>query len=80
MYWYRYKDCMVVEARYPTCTNYEGVKIIVYKGVTKGDILGADILDPHFSSSKDRPCPIARFEPTKIGMELAKHMARLIGE
>lgn len=57
--------------RYPNCTNYEGLKIMVYDGEIKGYIMNAKILDPHFCDHKECISPVARFEPTKRGWEMA---------
>jgi len=55
-----YSACL---ANYPNCTNYEGNKIIVMKGLPD-----ATELDPHFSETGDI---LARFEPTALGWGLA---------
>jgi hypothetical protein len=66
-------DYLMVVVHYPNCTNFEGLKVMVYEYIhsieeliqkTKGE------LDPHFS--KDGVSPIARFKPTKEGIEMAK--------
>jgi hypothetical protein len=64
---------VVARIKYHNCTNYEGEKILVYRGVTKTQILWSNILDPHFC---DNGClsPVARFEPTSYGWELAMKM------
>ena len=63
-----------VEVRYPNCSTFEGVKILVYKGRREGDILKAASLDPHFQKD-GQLVPIARFEPTEIGRQLAMELA-----
>ena len=69
---------LVVKVCYPDCTNYEGVKILVYWGtsVKKLNIQGS--LDPHFSENKEYVSPIARFEPTKYGWDSAVSYARMV--
>jgi hypothetical protein len=55
---------------YPNCTNYEGMKILVYE-CTVNELLKESELDPHFCEG-GHLSPIARFEPTDRGWELAK--------
>jgi len=50
------------------CTNFEGVKILVFEG----DFVLRSVIDPHFSEDYS---PIARFKPTERGMELARKFA-----
>ncbi len=61
---------LLVEIHYPTCTNYEGKKVLLYQGITlkalqeQQKIVG---IDPHFSNNPNYLSPIARFEPTQTG-------------
>ena len=71
-------DGLVVEVHYPGCTNYEGRKILVYVGVSVGDLLRQGSIDPHFCDNADYHSPIARFEPTENGWALATHVAGLV--
>ena len=73
-------DYMILLVRYPDCTNYEGVKVLVYKGVSLQQIVDQEKLDPHFCEGGGHPSPVARFEPTKRGMEMAVRFARGEGE
>jgi len=58
-------NAYVLKVRYHDCNNFEGVKIMVYKGQYKPRA----VLDPHF---EDTTCsPIARFKPTDEGWRLA---------
>jgi len=50
---------VIVLVHYPSCTNLEGRKIMVYHAQLE-DILNAKELDPHF---EDENGPIARFKP-----------------
>ena len=61
----------IVDVVYPDCTNYEGRKILVYKGVPHIKIVSAKVLDPHFCEGKDCISPIARFRPTDDGWNSA---------
>jgi hypothetical protein len=64
----------ILEVYYPDCTNYEGRKILVYKGTTTYRIRNYDKLDPHFTEGPITP--FARFEPTEEGWEGALTLAR----
>ena len=64
----------ILEVHYPDCTNYEGRKILVYKGTTTYRICGSGILDPHFNEAG--LAPFARFEPTEEGWEGALTLVR----
>lgn len=54
----------VIKVQYHNCTNFEGVKVMVYRG----EYAHRSYLDPHFQESGG---PIARFEPSTLGWELA---------
>ena len=61
----------VTKIKYPDCGNiYQASKILLYKGVTKTQLQRADSLDPHFCD-KGHISPIARFEPTDRGWQMA---------
>ncbi len=62
-------DFTIVRVKYPDCTNYEGVKILVYKGHVIKEIMAAKEIDPHFCDK--HLSPIARFAPTEEGLKLA---------
>ena len=55
----------VILAKYLDCTNFEGNKIMVYKGKYKA----SEMRDPHFAVSDESP--IARYKPTEEGLRLA---------
>jgi hypothetical protein len=63
-------DYLVVKIKYLDCTNYEGDKIMVYKCHIE-DLINQGSIDPHFSENKNYHSPIARFEPTKKGWDMA---------
>lgn len=65
---------VVAMIKYLDCTNFEGVKICVYKNVTCSDILVAKLLDPHFSMTG--LSPFARFTPTADGLFAAHKLAQ----
>lgn len=64
-------DFLIALVWYPDCTNYEGKKLLLFKGVTAKAIREAKEIDPHFCNSVRHRSPIARFEPTQEGLNLA---------
>lgn len=63
----------ILIVNYPDVKNYEGNKILMYPKYFDLNIL-AKRMDPHFFTHGDSP--IARFEPTKYGWELAVTLAK----
>jgi hypothetical protein len=61
---------VVVKARYDSCANFEGLKILVYENCTPEDVMSAKTLDPHFCNVCALS-PIARFIPTRQGCDRA---------
>jgi len=74
----RVDEHIIIFINYPDCTNYEGNKILVFKNLTLGDLKAQEMIDPHFSESKEFHSPIARFEPTDMGWNLAIRFIKLI--
>lgn len=70
---------LIVKIQYPDCSNYEGVKILVYKDVTLESLINQKEIDPHFTDNKSYISPVARFVPSPEGMELAKKFCRSCG-
>ena len=64
------ENYLILIVEYPNCSNYEGLKILVYENVTIEDINKLNKIDPHFCEK----ClsPIARFVPTMKGYKMAK--------
>jgi hypothetical protein len=62
----------VLKVRYFHCTNFEGVKVMVFRGAYRDHIY----LDPHFEPTEKSP--IARFAPNddgwRMAIELASHL------
>lgn len=58
----------IIQLKYPDCTNYEGIKILVFKASLL-DIINQKKIDPHFSDNKTYISPIARFAPTHTGLQ-----------
>lgn len=69
---------LLVLINYPNCTNYEGNKILLYKGVTYNQLVSQKVIDPHFSENKRFKSPIARFEPTDYGWELGLKLMNIV--
>ncbi|MFA7219152.1 MAG: hypothetical protein WC119_01330 [Synergistaceae bacterium] len=63
---------LLVQLKYPNCTNYEGEKIMVYKNVVLTELVSQKTIDPHFSNNKKYHSPIARFLPTDEGWRMAQ--------
>jgi hypothetical protein len=72
-------DWLVVGVRYPDTANFEGHKILVFKGVALETLESLEFLDPHFCESA-HISPVARFRPTVDGWEAAVAFARLMAE
>ncbi|MCK9458528.1 MAG: hypothetical protein M0R80_02665 [Proteobacteria bacterium] len=73
-------EFLIVRIKYPDCTNFEGVKILVYAEGTVADLLAQGSIDPHFSNNPDFYSPIARFVPTTGGMVMAKAFVKAMTE
>lgn len=63
----QYGDYVAVKIRYPDCTNYEGVKILVFRSTVQS-VRAQRRIDPHFGRG-DLTYPIARFQPTAEGWQ-----------
>ena len=66
----QYTNAYVLKVKYKDCTNFEGIKIMVYKGQYRHK----EYLDPHFQELTKGP--IARFEPSREGYEMAIKLAK----
>lgn len=67
---------LIVKINYPGCNNFEGNKILLFKGLDKDVFLNMKSIDPHFA--KEGISPFARFQPTQEGWEAAILLASLI--
>lgn len=67
-----YDNCCLLVVKYPDCTTFEGMKVLVLDGCV-ANYKDAKSLDPHFFENGD---VIARFKPTKEGIEQAKKFAK----
>lgn len=72
-------SAVLLMLRYPECNNYEGRKILLYANTTIEALMAQGELDPHFSNSLRKLSPVARFEPTDLGLKLARECAEVIG-
>lgn len=71
-----------IKLRYEGCTNYEGIKILVFNNTSLSEVIkkNKNKIDPHFSDNKNFISPIARFEPTSFGWTLAQNLVRKLNE
>ncbi len=67
----RVNSFLIVRVKYCGCTNFEGMKILVFKDATMDQLLAQRTIDPHFSDSEKFIHPVARFVPTVEGMKMA---------
>lgn len=68
----------VALVRYPACTTYDGKKLLVY-ATSPDEVRAQTLLDPHFLGQPGVLSPVARFEPTARGLELARLVCRRRG-
>ena len=66
----------VAKIRYPDCSNYEGLKVCLFKNTSEKLLREVTRLDPHFS--KTPMSPFARFQPSHNGWNAAVNLAKLI--
>lgn len=67
--------------RYPQCPTWEGLKVLVFAYTTERAVRAARVLDPHFAPpGPGRLIPVARFEPTARGWQLARVCAAALGD
>lgn len=67
----------ILKIKYPNCTNYEGMKILVYKDTKPKQVYEMNKIDPHFCENC-KPSPFARFEPTEEGMNAAMELCEYL--
>lgn len=58
----------IAYVNYPDAKNYEGDKLIVFRGLDKNELLSLTTLDPHFEKKSKI---IARFKPDSENIGLA---------
>jgi hypothetical protein len=70
----QHDSLLIALINYPNATNYEGNKILVFENIMESQFRKEKFIDPHFC-----PCnhisPIARFEPTDRGWQMAQDFA-----
>ena len=77
---------LILCVRYPSCAScaYEGVKVMVYGGISYKDALYWREIDPHFADPSgarapyQAPPPVARFPGSDEGWERALAFVRVI--
>lgn len=62
-------EYVLVRINYPHCKNWDGDKICLYKTNVWIEVSCSGVIDPHFLP--DRLSPMARFEPSDEGVDLA---------
>lgn len=62
---------LLVKVRYPHCTTFEGIKLLLTIGRTERQLRALRRLDPHFVAEG---FIVARFEPTARGYLLARKL------
>ena len=72
------RDFIILFVNYPDCTNYEGNKILVFEDIEYHELLTKNRLDPHFCDNDNCISPIARFEPTDKGWNMAVDFCSLM--
>lgn len=71
---------LVLVIKYDACTYYEGKKILVFEDITLEKLLerNNNLIDPHFCDNTNFVSPVARFEPTENGLDMAIQFAKKI--
>lgn len=70
---------LIAKIHYPDCTNFEGMKILVYENLSIEQLSSLTFIDPHFCDG-DHPSPIARFTPTEDGWYHAVKLTKALCE
>lgn len=73
---WQYKHATVAIIDYPNCTNFEGSKVIVFRGQQRDALLKAEQIDPHFYQKSTTLSIIARFRPDAKHVDLARQFAK----
>jgi hypothetical protein len=66
----QFENGYVLKVQYSGCTNFEGVKVMVFRGTYRK----RNYLDPHFDETGQSP--IARFRPDAEGWQMALDLAK----
>lgn len=72
----QYDTLLIVMINYPDCKNYEGNKILVFENIMESQLRAISFIDPHFCAGSSHLSPIARFEPTKRGWQMAQDFTK----
>ena len=63
--------CIIVAIiKYKDCTNYEGVKILIFEKISKEELLKLKLIDPHFMDDRKNKL-LARFNPDCLNVALS---------
>lgn len=69
----------IVSVHYDNCAQFEGVKILVFKGDFRLPLYGIKEINPHFVKTHKLNL-VARFIPTDEGVEMAKTFCSAFGK
>ena len=69
---------VVALVRYTDASEFGGLKLLVYRGVSERALRASPLLDPHFLEHSPLPKPFARFEPTEAGLAAAFQLAEVL--
>ena len=64
---------LLAEVQFRDWTNYQGRKLLMYRGLTETELRSRKAIDPHFEEL--RTAPVARFRPTAEGWGAARLLA-----
>lgn len=74
-------DHIVAKIKYEDCLRYRGIKLLVYQDVNESQIRSASYIDPYFTHKySELLTPIASFEPTELGLQLAIATAKTLSQ
>lgn len=72
---------LIVEMNYPDCINYHGDKILMFENCSIEKLEERTTIDPHFDDNSslygESFSPVARFEPTVKGWNMAHRLAHM---
>lgn len=77
---YQFGCMLILQIKYIDSTNFEGIKLLVFKDVALANLEKQLLIfgiDPHFSDNAKIISPIARFVPTREGLEMAINFCKL---
>jgi hypothetical protein len=73
---YELNGHILIYITYDGCTNYGGLKLLLFTNTTRGDLEQRSKIDPHFEC--DYRSPFARFQPVTEGYRAAQAMMGML--